>query len=74
MSAIVTTGSTSTTRATPATRRALRIGTGVLVAAVVITGVVIVMPTVEAAGAALIGAEFSFAASRSDGTMFTLRK
>jgi putative heme transporter len=57
MSAIVTTGSTSTTRATPATRRALRIGTGVLVAAVVITGVVIVMPTVEAAGAALIGAD-----------------
>lgn len=56
MSAIVTT-STGTTRTTPRTRRVLRIVTGIVVAAAVTTGVVIVFPTVEAAGAALIGAD-----------------
>ncbi|GAA4793969.1 YbhN family protein [Actinomycetospora chlora] len=56
MSAIVTTSS-GTSRPTPRTRRVLRIVTGVVVAAAVTTGVVIVFPTVEAAGAALIGAD-----------------
>ncbi|GLZ46300.1 hypothetical protein Acsp06_24850 [Actinomycetospora sp. NBRC 106375] len=56
MSAIVTTAS-GTTRATPRTRRVLRIVTGVVVAAVITTGVVIVFPTVKAAGTALVGAD-----------------
>lgn len=56
MSAIVTTP-TGTTRATPRIRRALRIVTGVVVATAVTIGVVIVLPTVGAAGAALIGAD-----------------
>ncbi|HWN28023.1 MAG TPA: lysylphosphatidylglycerol synthase transmembrane domain-containing protein [Actinomycetospora sp.] len=56
MGAIVTT-STGTNRATPRTRRLLRIATGVLVAAAVTTGVVVVLPTVQAAGTALLGAD-----------------
>lgn len=56
MGAIVTT-SRGTTRATPRARRALRIVTGVVVAVAVVTGIVIVLPTVEAAGATLIGAD-----------------
>ncbi|MHC1562250.1 lysylphosphatidylglycerol synthase transmembrane domain-containing protein [Actinomycetospora sp. C-140] len=56
MSAIVTTAS-GTTRPTPRTRRVLRIVTGVVVAAVITTGVVIVFPTVKAAGTALVGAD-----------------
>ncbi|WP_433785369.1 lysylphosphatidylglycerol synthase transmembrane domain-containing protein [Actinomycetospora sp. CA-101289] len=55
MGAIVT--STGTARATPRTRRLLRIATGVLVAAAVTIGVVVVLPTVQAAGAALLGAD-----------------
>lgn len=57
MSATVTTASTGLTSATPRTRRVLRITTGIVVAAVVTTGVVIVWPTVQAAGAALLGAD-----------------
>lgn len=61
MGAIVTT-STGTNRATPRTRRLLRIATGVLVAAAVTTGVVVVLPTVQAAGTALLGADLLWVA------------
>src|SRR5919107_137839 len=61
MGAIVTT-STGTNRATPRTRRLLRIATGILVAAAVTTGVVVVLPTVQAAGAALLGADLLWVA------------
>jgi uncharacterized protein (TIRG00374 family) len=61
MGAIVTT-STGTNRATPRTRRLLRIATGIVVAAAVTTGVVVVLPTVQAAGAALLGADLLWVA------------
>ncbi|HSK59099.1 MAG TPA: lysylphosphatidylglycerol synthase transmembrane domain-containing protein [Actinomycetospora sp.] len=61
MGAIVTT-STGTNRATPRTRRLLRIATGILVAAAVTTGVVVVLPTVQAAGTALLGADLLWVA------------
>jgi putative heme transporter len=61
MGAIVTT-STGTNRATPRTRRLLRIATGILVAAAVTTGVVVVLPTVQAAGAALLDADLLWVA------------
>lgn len=61
MGAIVTT-STGTNRATPRTRRLLRLATGVLVAAAVTTGVVVVLPTVQAAGTALLGADLLWVA------------
>ena len=61
MGANVTT-STGTHRATPRTRRLLRIATGILVAAAVTTGVVVVLPTVQAAGAALLGADLLWVA------------
>ncbi|PVZ07657.1 lysylphosphatidylglycerol synthase transmembrane domain-containing protein [Actinomycetospora cinnamomea] len=57
MGAIVTTAATGTTRVTPRTRRLLRVVTGVVVAAAVTTGVVVVFPTLEGARAALFDAD-----------------
>jgi len=57
MGAIVTTAGTGTTRVTPYRRRLLRIATGIVAAAAVTTGVVVVWPTVQAAGAALLDAD-----------------
>lgn len=57
MSATVTTASAGLSGASPRTRRVLRIATGLVVAAAITTGIVIVWPTVKDAGAALIGAD-----------------
>jgi putative heme transporter len=59
MSATVTTPA-GPRRLTPATRRVLRVATGAVVAAAVVVGIVVVLPTVEAAGAALVGADIWF--------------
>jgi putative heme transporter len=57
VSATVTTASAGLSGASPRTRRLLRIGTALVVAAAITTGIVIVWPTVKDAGAALIGAD-----------------